>query len=439
MQKILVIIILILSFTFGGFADDRALAKKDKTPIPRTALIIGNSDYVSSPLKNPVNDARAMSKVLKDMGFKVQTVLNGDQRSIKHAINEFGSEITDNKGVGLFYYAGHGMQTNGRNYLIPVDAVVETATDVEYEGVDVGRVLGKMETAKNSMNIVILDACRNNPFARSFRSADKGLATIDAPMGTFIAYATAPGSVAADGDGDNGLFTEALIDTIKKPNVAIEEVFKAVRYKVLSKSEGKQIPWQSSSLIGNFYFNADESLKGMAQPQPIIDFTEKKTVVPVGKNILVLPIDSENQIKCHTIFNIAWADLSREFRNLIIKSSACKVNYERSYEELDYHSGDLKDIWNRKNWYSNFELDIPKLHKYMKRNKYDFAITAKLLQEHALKYLFQIYVYDMKEDILYEEKVRVDNIGPQGSASQLYEFYKNAFKELSKKYNYALY
>ena len=176
---------------------------------------------------------------------------------MKRAIDKFGRTIRDG-GVGLFYFSGHGMQVDGRNYLIPVDAEVDAEADVEYEAVEAGRVLAKMETAQNEMNIVILDACRNNPFARSFRNTSNGLATLNAPTGTFIAYATSPGSVASDGKGDNGLYTGELIKHMKTKGLKVEEVFKRVRNDVKIKSNNKQVPWDVSSLTGDFYFIPSE-------------------------------------------------------------------------------------------------------------------------------------------------------------------------------------
>lgn len=219
----------------------------------RVALVIGNGGYQDSPLLNPVNDARAMRQALRVLGFDVLYGENLSQNEMKRAVRGFGERIR-NGGVGLFYYAGHGTQTRGNNYLIPVGAMITNEDDVEYESVDVGLVLAQMATAHNRLNIVILDACRNNPFARSFRSAQKGLASIDAPSGTLIAYATAPGSLASDGAGANGLYTQELLKVIMKPEMSIEQVFKQVRIAVQNLTQGKQVPWESSSLVGDFYF-----------------------------------------------------------------------------------------------------------------------------------------------------------------------------------------
>ncbi|MBP8644966.1 MAG: SUMF1/EgtB/PvdO family nonheme iron enzyme [Syntrophobacteraceae bacterium] len=219
----------------------------------RTALVIGNGSYEISPLRNPVNDARAVAQALIDLGFDVTERENLTQKDMKREIQAFGQKLQKG-GVGLFYYAGHGMQVNGKNYLIPIGAKIEHEKHVEYEGVDVGSVLSEMEYARNRLNIVILDACRDNPFARSFRSSAQGLASVNAPIGTLIAYATAPGSVANDGPGDNGVYTAELIRVMKTPGIKIEDVFKQVRSAVRESTQGRQIPWESSSLEGDFFF-----------------------------------------------------------------------------------------------------------------------------------------------------------------------------------------
>jgi len=168
------------------------------TAAPRVALVIGNSAYESLPLKNPANDATDMGNMLKKMGFEVISQLDASQKQMENAIRAFQARL-GKETVGLFFYAGHGMQVGGVNYLVPVGAKITQESDVKYECVDAGRVLDAMHTAGNPLNIVILDACRDNPFARSYRSGVKGLARMDAPTGTFIAYATAPGDTAADG------------------------------------------------------------------------------------------------------------------------------------------------------------------------------------------------------------------------------------------------
>lgn len=177
---------------------------------------------------------------------------------MEDAVRNFGKKLRKG-GVGLFYYAGHGIQVNGKNYLIPIDAKIESESDVKYESVDAGRILGKMEDAENDVNIVILDACRNNPFSRGFRSNEQGLAQIDAPKGSLIAYATAPGSIAADGNKSNGTYTAQLIHYMKIPGLTIEQILKKVRIAVANETSNNQIPWESSSLMGDFYFYSEKS------------------------------------------------------------------------------------------------------------------------------------------------------------------------------------
>lgn len=240
----------------------------------RIALVIGNGAYENSPLKNPPNDAFDIATTLGKLGFEVIHKENASYRVMEEAIRDFGKRLRKG-GVGLFYFAGHGIQANGRNYLVPVDAKIESESDVKFESVDAGRVLGKMEDAENDLNIVILDACRNNPFARSFRTSSQGLARMDAPKGSLIAYATAPGSVAADGAGRNGIYTKYLLKHMVSPQLKIEDVLKNVRNDVMNQTNNKQVPWESSSLRGDLYFNAH------SQPS-VVNSTR-----PVSENILL--------------------------------------------------------------------------------------------------------------------------------------------------------
>jgi hypothetical protein len=245
-----------------------ALAPPTSAAERRQALVIGNGAYRDAPLKNPVGDARAMAAVLRQAGFTVTQIENADRLAMQRATLAFGKAL-DRDAVGLFYYAGHGMQVRGINYLIPVGTRAESEDEVEVEAVDVNYVLARLVTAGNRLNIVILDACRDNPFARSFRSTGGGLASITAPTGTLIAYATAPGSTAADGDGANGLYTGELIAAIRQPGLRVEDTFKRTRMAVVERSRGKQTPWESSSLMGDFYFLSPPAVAASA-PQPAV-------------------------------------------------------------------------------------------------------------------------------------------------------------------------
>ena len=234
---------------------------------PRIALVIGNSAYRESPLRNPVNDVRAMAQRFKELGFTVLVHENATKRTMEAAIIDFGRRLAEG-GVGAFYYAGHGLQVRGRNYLVPVDADIEDEASTRVAAVDVELLLEQMAEAKNRVNIVILDACRNNPFERRMRGGSRGLAAVDAARGTLVAYATAPGSVAADGDGKNGLYTEELLAALREPDLKIEEVFKRVRINVARRSKGAQTPWESSSLTGDLVVNVTVNVTTAAVSAP---------------------------------------------------------------------------------------------------------------------------------------------------------------------------
>jgi formylglycine-generating enzyme required for sulfatase activity len=259
-----------------GFGQDN-----DGNGPKRLALVIGNGAYKSAPLKNPPHDAADMTERLKKLGFQVIHKENADQRIMKKAIREFGRTLRKNGGIGLFYFAGHGIQVDGRNYLIPVNAMIETESDIEFESVDAGRVLGQMEEAGNPLNIVLLDACRDNPFERSFRTNSKGLARMDAPRGSLIAYATAPGATAADGEGRNGVYTKHLLSHMATPGIKVEDVLKRVRVDVIKETGNKQIPWESSSMTGDFYFNHQ---RGITVTLPLNDVPPHTNQIP-SKNI----------------------------------------------------------------------------------------------------------------------------------------------------------
>jgi hypothetical protein len=179
---------------------------------------------------------------------------------MKAAVRDFGQLIRGGS-VGLFYFSGHGVQVNGINYLILVGAVLQNESEIEFEAMPAGFVIAQMEAAENRTNILVLDACRNNPFARSFRSPKRGLAPIDAPAGTLVAYATAPGSTASDGSGKNGLYTGQLLKHMRTPSIGVEEVFKRVRTDLVAMTNGQQVPWELSSLTGQFSF-VPESASG---------------------------------------------------------------------------------------------------------------------------------------------------------------------------------
>jgi uncharacterized caspase-like protein len=248
---------------------DRQLVQTGGEGGQRLALVIGNGAYKNAPpLKNPPNDARDMADALSRLGFTVEHGVDLDQKLMKQMIRQFGQKLKSG-GRGVFYYAGHGVQSKGRNYLIPVDAVIESEADIEDQGVDVQLMLNYMDDAQNGLNILILDACRNNPFGRSMRSAENGLAQVDAPTGTLIAYATAPGRVASDNPGGkNGLYTSELLKQMRVPGLSVTDMFMRVRAEVVKQTSGKQVPWEASSLIGSFAFNAAAGANSSAASRP---------------------------------------------------------------------------------------------------------------------------------------------------------------------------
>jgi uncharacterized caspase-like protein len=247
--------IALLAIVLGLWALPAPAQEAAPAKAKRLALVIGNGAYKEAPLPNPSNDVDDMEKALKDSGFTVIKRKNATLKEMHLALREFGDRL-DRQGTGVFYFAGHGMQVRGRNYLIPVDADIQREDEVAFASMDLGAVMDKLDSAKNPVNIVILDACRNNPFGTKLQATAKGLAQVDAPPGTLIAFATAPGSTAADGGGRNGLYTQHLVKQIEKPGAAIEEVFKAVRAGVRVDSKNLQIPWESTSLESHFAFRA---------------------------------------------------------------------------------------------------------------------------------------------------------------------------------------
>ena len=229
---------------------------------PKVALVIGNGKYKDAPeLKNAPNDAKAIGEALKASGFEVTMKLDTGREEMLAAIRAYVHTMEQKKHVGLFYFAGHGVQLDWRNYLLPVDAVIDKIEDVAKQSVDIARLMEGLTKAANPMNVIILDACRENPFGTAKPVAQKGLSQMDAPTQTILAYATSPGNVASDGDGVNGLYTENLLREIKVPEAKIEDVFKRVRLGVRRTSKGAQIPWESTSLEEDFWFLPPKNLK----------------------------------------------------------------------------------------------------------------------------------------------------------------------------------
>jgi len=267
----------------------------------RVALIIGNSNYRGSisSLLNPANDARDVARSIESVGFDVDLLLDATRDEMNKAVLAFKDRLHDSD-VGLFYYAGHAVQVNGRNFMMPVESDLQitdmrqdTLADyVSLETVEIDHVLGRMAAAEPDLNIVILDACRDNPFKGSTRGLSRGLAQTLAPRGTFIAYATAPGKVAEDGRGNNSPYTSALVEAVKIPGLKIEDVFKQVRRDVALQTDGRQTPWENSSIYGDFYFTPPAPTPPLTAtlPEPLpAPAPEKAPVTATIPDILPTP------------------------------------------------------------------------------------------------------------------------------------------------------
>jgi len=322
----------------------------------RVALVIGNGQYKDSPLLNPVNDARAVAGALKDAGFRVVQKENIGRAEMQLALRDFGDSLKAG-GVGLFYFAGHGVQVKGRNYLVPVDASIEREDEVAYNSIDAGQVLDKMEAAGNRLNIVILDACRNNPFARSFRSSSAGLAQMEAPVGTFIAFATAPGSVASDGQGKNGLYTQHLLHAMLRPGVRIEDVFKDVRVGVRRDSKGRQVPWENTSLEGDFVFVA----RPPAPPAAAVAASPEKKIQTIGAPQLKL-----GDTWTYQVVDLLSGSVTRKFTttlNAVTEDTwLFGTGYltDKSWNLLSETRKDKRDKWTPKRPSFDFPMEIGK-------------------------------------------------------------------------------
>ncbi len=254
-------------FSVPGLAqsdDSRAIVRSGK----RIALVIGNKDYPDKPLQNTVNDAEDMGQALTHLGFSVTTKRNLNHRDFKEAVESFAEQIKGSE-AALFYFSGHGCQVKGENYLIPVGSHFHSEADISFNAVNAGWVLSKMGESKARVNIVILDACRSNPFSAS-RALNRGLTAMEAPRGTFIAYATAPNTTAGDAGVRNGVYAKHLLAAMNVKGLSIEEAFKLAAKGVTQETGDNQVPWTSSSLIGDFSFwRKDIVVEPAIPPTPV--------------------------------------------------------------------------------------------------------------------------------------------------------------------------
>lgn len=225
-------------------------------PAARLALVVGNSSYRASPLKNPSNDATDIANFLRSVGFEVIEQHDADLNSFRSLADRFVERVP-RYDVALFFYSGHGIEINGHNYLVPVDADIKKEEEIPRQAINATDLLRKIEMKRKGINIFIVDACRNTPIFSSYRSPPRGLGKMDAGSGSLIAFSTAPGQVASDGNGRNSPYTSMFLEEVRKPGKTIEEILKSTSRLVSQRSSGRQIPWYNSSLTEDFYFIKD--------------------------------------------------------------------------------------------------------------------------------------------------------------------------------------
>src|SRR2546421_2550859 len=272
------LLVSLLSFIGGGasFAQTANAESSNaptalRGPEQRVALVIGNSNYQNAPdLANPGNDARSMAQLLNQAGFEVISATDLTQNDMLRVVQDFSAKVAarGQNTVAMVYYAGHGVQLAGENYLVPVDAKVSNQTELVNNSVRLVDVMSTLETIPSRMRIVILDACRNNPFP-NVNDAGRGLAIVDAPNGSIVGYSTAPGAEAQDGTGGHSPHTPALLNVRPEPNVPIEQLFKRIRLEVNNSTDGRQTPWESSSLTSDFYFFGDTAVAATRAPAQV--------------------------------------------------------------------------------------------------------------------------------------------------------------------------
>lgn len=267
----------------------------------RVALLIGNEAYTQSPLQTPSKDAREMGDLLQKLGFRTEVAVNTTLKEMHRAIDKFITDLAFGD-EGLFFYSGHGIQLDGENYLIPIDFEAKNDVDARFAAYSVSRIQDRMEKAGTKLNIIILDACRNNPFVNA-RSPSIGLAGMNTARGTFIAFATSPGKTAIDSPrGGNGLFTDYLIEAIKEPGLSLDQVFNVVRERVYKESGGQQLPWSVSSVIGPpYYFNPPAT-----QSNPASESQEKLLNQPAIISLTPRPEDCQVERNCVTTVSGKW-------------------------------------------------------------------------------------------------------------------------------------
>jgi len=287
----------------------------------RHALVIANANYTGDPnilpLKNPLNDGRDMKKTLQDVGFNVVYRENtANKRQIKEAVREFTQQLRSGD-VGVFYYAGHAVQVKGKNYLLPTQVRLPSERDVEYETLSAQYVLDQMEDVGNGFNIVLLDACRDNPLPqkRTRGAAKGGLAEMRQPKGSIIGFATSPNDTALDGAGRNGIYTKHLIEALKTPGLTVEGMLKKVRDGVWDETDGRQVPWENSSLRGDFCFSGCVTEAQRASERDRIRFKQEQGRLQRDKERLEAQLREKNRSQQQDTHSEALRQKQEEERN----------------------------------------------------------------------------------------------------------------------------
>ncbi|KRR06719.1 hypothetical protein CQ12_34515 [Bradyrhizobium jicamae] len=274
----------LLSFAGAAFAEAPNVNIRNGMQGPltdqRVALVIGNSNYQTAPkLANPGNDAQSIAQLLNSAGFEVTQATDLTRSDMVRVVQDFSNKVAERGpgAVAMVYYAGHGVQVAGENYLLPVDARISAPSDLDGNSLRLVDLMGTLESIQSRMRIVVLDACRNNPFPE-VNDAGRGLAIVDAPRGSIVGYSTAPGMEAQDGDGKHSPYTRAFLDIAREPNLPIEQLFKRVRLEVNNTTSGKQTPWESSSLTSDFYFFGDTAVAAGRTP-------DRRPIMQVASNL----------------------------------------------------------------------------------------------------------------------------------------------------------
>ncbi|MCT8140263.1 caspase family protein [Anaerobacillus sp. CMMVII] len=310
----------------------------------RIALVIGNSNYYNSPLKNPINDSNDITDVLTQLGFEVEKHLDITHIEMETTFIRFIKNIKDCE-ASLVYFAGHGLQIKGENYLAPVDIEATDEVTAISTSYNINDYLRKISNFREKTNIIILDACRNNPFINTIRGpVSNGFAPFkEAPIGTFISYSTSPDSLAGDGkkEDSNGLYTGILKECIKIPNIIIEETFKLVRSELSRISGGNQISWEHSSLIGDFYFSVIEHTDFELAQEDVYQFITERSDFYKNKNLSIYDTECLPIVDAYFKYQKPIIEIMR----LYSRESYSRINQKFTDNELDFINMGYLSSW----------------------------------------------------------------------------------------------